>query len=90
MNFSTVTSTKKPASKRSRWISSRTFGIQAGEFGVDQFAEHTGHNQTAVPGRFASTFFVHQQHIGLDLAGERDGRRSHPRREETAVAVKPS
>ena len=45
---------------------------------MDQFPKHTGRNQAALPGCLASAFFVHQKHIGVELAGEQYGLRFTP------------
>ena len=45
---------------------------------MDEFGKNTGHSQPGVPSRFTSAFFVHQQQIGFELAGEQYGRRFAP------------
>ena len=45
----------------------------ADEFGMNQFTKYSGYHQPAMPGSLTSAFFVNEQHIGFELAGERDG-----------------
>ena len=41
--------------------------------GVDEFPEHAGDDQPAMPGRLTPALFIHEKDIGLEVTGERDG-----------------
>ena len=41
--------------------------------GVNEFPKHASDDQTAMPGRQTPALFIHEEDIGLDVTGERDG-----------------